>query len=211
MEESQKRPINNPDNSPISPSVPGTIRTNSVRSGHVKETGNNNDDLPTKNNLRSSIGRHHRDQSIRRSQGATWTKRTSYRNVPNVESSEKKLWRFFKWLPGLRVLRFPRGSTVPEDRVLEESGNPREELSMTMWNIDENEQPPAQNIRGCFRDPRSLRRLIFFFFRRFLRIIRVDDATPLLNDLEMTAPHDRGEALKAKRLEFEDLFRNGED
>lgn len=144
MEESQKRPINNPENPPVPTRVPGTIRTNSVRSEHVKETKNNNDDLPTKDNLRSPISRHHRYQSFRRNQEVTWTKRTSYRNVSNVDSSEKKWWRFFKWLPGLKVLRFPRGSTVPEDRVLEDSGNPREELSMTMWNIcDDNEQRPA--------------------------------------------------------------------
>jgi len=64
-------------------------------------------------------------------------------NVSNIDSSEKKWWRFLKWLPGLKVLRFPRGSTVPEDRVFDETEN-REELSMTMWNIrDNNEERPV--------------------------------------------------------------------
>lgn len=140
IEESQKRPINNPKNLPVSTSVLDTIRTNSVRSGYAKETGNN--DLLMKNNLRSPTSRHYRDRSIRSNQEVTWTKRTSYKNVSNVGSSEKKWWRFFKWLPGLKVLRFPRNSTTPEDRMFEEI--PREELSMTMWKIcDENEQRPV--------------------------------------------------------------------
>lgn len=143
-EETPKRPIN-PENLPESTSVLGTTRTNSVRSGHVKETRNNN--MLTKNSVRLSISGRHKDRLIRGNQEASWIRRTGYKkcykNVPNIDSSEKKWWRFFKWLPDLKVLRFPRGSTVPEDRVFDETGNPREELSMTMWNIrDNNEQRP---------------------------------------------------------------------
>ncbi|XP_077268783.1 pyrokinin-1 receptor [Temnothorax americanus] len=144
MEESKKRPVNDAENPLVSTSVLGTTRTNSVRSGHAKETRNNNDVSSTKNSLRSPSSGRHKDRSIRRSQKGLWTKRTSYKNVTRIDSSEKKWWRFFKWLPGLKVLRFPRGSTVPEDHVFDEAGNPREELSMTMWNVrDNNEQRPV--------------------------------------------------------------------
>ncbi|XP_011872580.1 PREDICTED: neuromedin-U receptor 2-like [Vollenhovia emeryi] len=143
-EESKKRPVTNPENLPVSSNAPGATRTNSVRGGHVKETRNNNDVLPPKNDLRSPTSGRHKNRPIRRTQETSWTKRTSYTNVSNVDNSEKKWWRFLKWLPGLRVLRFPRGSTVPEDRVFDETGNPREELSMTMWNVrDNNEQRPV--------------------------------------------------------------------
>ncbi|KAL0125805.1 hypothetical protein PUN28_004696 [Cardiocondyla obscurior] len=143
IEEIQKRPINNQENLPMSINIPETARTNSIEDGHAKETRNNND-LPTKNNLRVSPNRHHKDRPIRRNQETSWTKTTSYKSVSNIGSSEKKWWRFLKWLPGLKVLRFPKGSTMPEDRVFDETGNPREELSMTMWNIhDNNEQRPV--------------------------------------------------------------------
>jgi len=145
MEEIQKQPINNSENLPVSASVPDTTRTNSVRSKHVKETKNNNDILP-KNKTRSPTSGHHKTRSIQRNQEASWIKKIRYKNVHNVsniDSSEKKWWRFLKWLPGLKVLRFPRGSTVPEDRVFDETEN-REELSMTMWNIrDNNEERPV--------------------------------------------------------------------
>lgn len=127
MEESQKHPTNNPENLPVSTSVQSTTRSNSVRSGHAKEIRNSNDIQSTKNNLRSSTSGHYKN-SIRRNQEASWTKRTRYKNVNNVDSSEKKWWRFLKWLPGLKV---------------NESGNPHEELSMTTWNIRDNEQCPV--------------------------------------------------------------------
>ncbi|XP_036150421.1 uncharacterized protein LOC118648206 [Monomorium pharaonis] len=151
VEESQRQPINNPENLPASTNVQDITneqaRTNSVQSGHTKETKNNNDVSPTKKNSRSLISGHRKNRSLRKNQETSWTKRTRYKNVQNassIDSSEKKWWRFLKWLPGLKTLRFPRGSTVPEDRVFDETGNPREELSMTMWNIrDSNEQRPV--------------------------------------------------------------------
>ncbi|XP_011647545.1 uncharacterized protein LOC105433800 [Pogonomyrmex barbatus] len=145
VEEGQKQPINNPESPPVTTSVLGIPRTSSVRSGHARETRNNNDILSSKkHSQRSLINEHRKDRSIRRNQEASWIKRTRYKNVSNIDDSEKKWWRFLKWLPGLRVLRFPRGSTVPEDRVFDEAGNPREELSMTMWNVhDNNEQRPV--------------------------------------------------------------------
>jgi len=84
-----------------------------------------------------------RNRSIRRNQDTTWSKRTKYKSVhvPNADSSEKKWWRFLKWLPGLKDLKFSGRSTVAENH---ESGNPREELPMTMWNIrGGNEQRPT--------------------------------------------------------------------
>ncbi|XP_011161787.2 pyrokinin-1 receptor isoform X1 [Solenopsis invicta] len=147
MEESQKQPINSPEHRPMSSSVLNTPRTNSVRSGHAKETKNNNDVLPARDSSRSLISGHQRNRSIRKNQETSWTKRTRYKNVQNVssiDSFEKKWWRFLKWLPGLKALTFPRDSTVPEDHVFDETGNPHEELSMTMWNIrDSNEQRPV--------------------------------------------------------------------
>ncbi|EFN86683.1 pyrokinin-1 receptor [Harpegnathos saltator] len=48
--------------------------------------------------------------------------------------SDKKWWMPFKWLPGLKVLKFSGRSTMVEDRVLDESATSRrEELAMTMW------------------------------------------------------------------------------
>ncbi|KYN38172.1 Neuropeptides capa receptor [Trachymyrmex septentrionalis] len=121
LEENQQQSINNPENLPISTRVLDATRTNSIRTEHAKETKNNNDILPKKNNLRLPTSGHHKNRSI--------------------HSSDKKWWRFFKWFPNLKVLRFPRGSTMPEDCVFDE--NPREELSMTMWNVrDNNKQQP---------------------------------------------------------------------
>ncbi|KAG5326350.1 CAPAR protein, partial [Acromyrmex heyeri] len=85
------------------------------------------------------------EEGQQQNQEASWIKKTKYKNVhikiSNIDSSDKKWWRFFKWFPDLKVLRFPRGSTVPEDRVFDE--NPHEELSMTMWNVrDNNQQRP---------------------------------------------------------------------
>ncbi|CAL1685402.1 unnamed protein product [Lasius platythorax] len=141
MEDSQKQPINNSEN------LSEFIRTNSMREEHIKETRNNNSlRPPCKEHHKSQEGKRGKDRSIRRNQNASWTKRTIYKSVhvSNVEGSEKKWWRFLKWLPGFKILKFPRGSTVPEDRVFDESGNPREELSMTMWNVrDGNEQRPV--------------------------------------------------------------------
>ncbi|KAL6437093.1 hypothetical protein ACFW04_005000 [Cataglyphis niger] len=137
VEDSQRQPMNNPEN------LTESTRTNSVRKQHAKETRNNN-------NLRPPYNEHHKEgkrgknRSIRRNQDASWTKRTIYKSVhvSNIRGSGKKWSRFLKWLPGFKVFKFPRGSTVPE--VFEESGNPREELPMTMWNIrDTNEQRPV--------------------------------------------------------------------
>lgn len=141
MEDNQKQPINNSEN------LSEFIRTNSMREEHIKETRNNNSLRPScKEHHKSQEGKRDKDRSIRRNQNVSWTKRTIYKSVhvSNVEGSEKKWWRFLKWLPGFKILKFPRGSTVPEDRVFDESGNPREELSMTMWNVrDGNEQRPV--------------------------------------------------------------------
>lgn len=122
---------------------PESIRTNSIRRESIKETRNNN--RPSCNE-HGQEGKRGKDRSIRRNQDAPWTKKTMYKSVQvsNMRDSGKKWSRFLKWLPGFKVFKFPRGSTVPEDRVFDESGNPREELSMTMWNIhDGNEQRPV--------------------------------------------------------------------
>lgn len=147
MEESQQKSINNPENLPVSIRILDATRTNSIRSEHAKEIKNNNDIQPKKNNLRLLTSGHHKNRSIRKNQEASWIKKTKYKNVhikmSNIDSSGKKWWRFFKWFPGLKGLKFPRGSTVPEDRVFDETGNPHEELSMTMWNVrDNNKQRP---------------------------------------------------------------------
>lgn len=138
IEDSQKQSISNPEN------LPELIRTNSIQEECVKEeTRNNNSLQPLCNeHHKSQEGKCGKDRSIRRNQNASW-KRTMYKSV-HVENSEKKWWRFLKWLPGFTILKFPHGSTVPEDRGFDESGNPREELSMTMWNIrNTNEQRPV--------------------------------------------------------------------
>lgn len=141
MEDSQRQPIKDSEN------LPESTGRNSMRKEYVKEMKNNG-------NLRSSYNEHHKsqegkrgkDRSIRRNQDTSWTKRTIYKSVQvsDMARSEKKWSRLLKWLPGFKVFKFPRGSTVPEERVFDESGNPREELSMTMWNIrDNNEQRPV--------------------------------------------------------------------
>ncbi|XP_012055058.1 PREDICTED: neuromedin-U receptor 2-like [Atta cephalotes] len=139
LKESQQQSIHNPENLSISTRVLDATQTNSIRSEHAK---NNNDILPKKNNPRLLLltSGHHKNRSIHRNQEASWIKKTKYKNVhikmSNIDSSDKKWWRFFKWFPDLKVLRFSRSSTVPEDRVFDE--NPREELSMTMWNVRDN-------------------------------------------------------------------------
>ncbi|XP_029154925.1 pyrokinin-1 receptor [Nylanderia fulva] len=137
IEDSQRR-LSNPEN------LPELIRTNSIREEYIKEETRNNNSLrsPCNEHHKSQEGKRGKDRSIRRNQTASW-KRTTYKSV-NMENSEKKWWRLLKWLPGFKILKFPRGSTVPEDRMFDESGNPREELSMTLWNIrDSNEQRPV--------------------------------------------------------------------
>ncbi|KAK2585017.1 hypothetical protein KPH14_008543 [Odynerus spinipes] len=61
--------------------------------------------------------------------------------VTNVEGSEKKWRRFFKWLPGLKHLKFPRRTTYSlshdEDASNVLDTNRQCEFSMTMWNIRE--------------------------------------------------------------------------
>lgn len=146
-EDSQKQAINNSENL-SKPIDILDIKTNSVRKEHAKETRNNNDISAIKNSLQPTSGHireshRGRDRSIRKNQDTTWSKRTRYKSVhmSNTDASEKKWWRFLKWLPGLKDLKFSGRSTVAEHH---ESGNPREELSMTMWNIrDDNEQRPA--------------------------------------------------------------------
>lgn len=154
-ESSQKQVLSNQDQD---------IKTNSTFKEHTKEAKNNNDILATKNSLQLTSGHNKcenqrgRDHSIRKNQDTTWSKRTRYKNVhiSNADASRKKWWRFLKWLPGLKDLKFPGRSTVTESHEL---GNTREELSMTMWNIrDDNEQRPAW-ISG-FCNSRSSRRLI---------------------------------------------------
>lgn len=112
----------------------------------ARETANDNNNVQrTKNDVRSPSNErrrwqdHSRDKyrSIRRNPDVTWTRRTRYQSVPTI-GGEKKWW--LKWLPGLKNLRFPRRSTMPEVRcALDEAGNPCEEL--TMWSIrDDSEQ-----------------------------------------------------------------------
>ncbi|XP_018396398.1 PREDICTED: neuromedin-U receptor 2-like [Cyphomyrmex costatus] len=148
MEENQQQSINNPENLPVSTRVLATTRTNSIRSEYAKETKNSND-IPPRNtspssNSRLLISEHRKNRSIRRNEENSWIKRTQYKNVhniSNVDSSNKKWWRFFKWFPDLKVLGFSRGSTVPEDHMFDETRNPHEELSMTMWNVRDNNKP----------------------------------------------------------------------
>ncbi|EZA50650.1 hypothetical protein DMN91_003685 [Ooceraea biroi] len=133
-EENQKQPTSNPEG---------------AREEPARETRNNNNLQQTKSNLRLPDSEHRRwqdrgkNRSIRRNQDAMWMRRTRYQSVPKIDNTEKKWWRLLKWLPGLQSFKFPRRSTVPEVRALDEAGNPREELSMTMWNIrDDGEQRP---------------------------------------------------------------------
>lgn len=139
MEDSQKQSIKDPEN------LSESTGKNSMRKEHVIEPRNNS--LRSSNEHRKSQeGKRGKDRSIRRNQDASWTKRTLYKSVhvSDMARSEKKWSRLLKWLPGFKVFKFPRGSTVPEERVFDESGNTREELSMTMWNIrDNNEQRPV--------------------------------------------------------------------
>jgi len=88
---------------------------------------------------------HTEDRSIRGNQDVAWTGRTGYRSVPKVDGAEKKWWRLLKWLPGLKSFRFSRRSTAPEVHGgFDETGNPREEMPMTVWDIrDDNEQRPV--------------------------------------------------------------------
>ncbi|KAM0726436.1 hypothetical protein ACS0PU_007620 [Formica fusca] len=140
VEDSQKQSMNNPEK------LPESTRMNSVRKEH-KETRNNNNLRPLYNeHHKSQESKRSKDRSIRKNQDASWTKRTIYKSVhvSNTGGSGKKWSRFLKWLPGFKVFKFSRGSTVPEDCVFDETGNPREELPMTMWNIrDNNEQRPV--------------------------------------------------------------------
>ncbi|XP_070162164.1 pyrokinin-1 receptor [Polyergus mexicanus] len=141
VEDSQRQSMN------ISEKLPESTRTNSVRKKHAKETRNNNNLRPLYNeHHKSQEGKRGKNRSIRKNQDASWTKRTIYKSVhaSNIGDSGKKWSRFLKWLPGFKVFKFSRGSTMPEDCVFDETGNPREELPMTMWNIrDNNEQRPV--------------------------------------------------------------------
>lgn len=138
IEDSQRQPMKEPEN------LPESTERNSMRKECVKETRNNNSPRPSYNEHHKA-GKRGKDRSIHKNQDTSWTKRTMYKSVhvSNMGSSEKKWSRLLKWLPGFKVFKF-RGSTVPEERVFDESGNPREELPMTMWNIrDDNEQRPV--------------------------------------------------------------------
>ncbi|KYN01822.1 Neuropeptides capa receptor [Cyphomyrmex costatus] len=118
-------------------------------SGNSMEENQQHNDIPPRNtspssNSRLLISEHRKNRSIRRNEENSWIKRTQYKNVhniSNVDSSNKKWWRFFKWFPDLKVLGFSRGSTVPEDHMFDETRNPHEELSMTMWNVRDNNKP----------------------------------------------------------------------
>lgn len=160
MEDSQKQPMKDTED------LPESTGRNSMPKENVKETRNNSSLRPSYNeHHKSQEGKRGKDRSIRRNQDTSWTRRTMYKSVQvsDMARSEKKWSRLLKWLPGFKVFKFPRGSTVPEERVFDESGNPREELSMTMWNIrDNNEQRPVwkENVFARMFFSKSLRRLI---------------------------------------------------
>ncbi|XP_078032483.1 pyrokinin-1 receptor [Augochlora pura] len=66
--------------------------------------------------------------------------------VSNMDGSGKKWWRLLKWFPGLKSLKLAGRGTyaVPENRIMENAGLRKEEFSMTMWSMnEENEQRPV--------------------------------------------------------------------
>lgn len=150
--------VNNAEDPLKSTSDELTIGTKLVGKKYTEETRNNNGLLPaTKNsngNLRSPSENIHYGKADRPSGKtnleASWSKTMRYENVhaSNIDSSGKKWWRLLKWLPNLKSLKFSRRrSTIPEDRVFDEFGNCREELSMTMWNIHgDNDQRPLWDM-----------------------------------------------------------------
>nr|XP_033322323.1 pyrokinin-1 receptor-like [Megalopta genalis] len=87
------------------------------------------------------------DRSIRyqKNGGPVSAKYTTVK-VSNVDGSEKKWWRLLKWFPGLKSLKLAGRGTyaAPENRIMENAGLRKEEFSMTMWSMnEENEQRPV--------------------------------------------------------------------
>ncbi|KAI4474831.1 hypothetical protein M0802_015422 [Mischocyttarus mexicanus] len=76
-----------------------------------------------------------------------WPESTRYTTlkITDVDVQEKKWRRFFKWLPGLKHLKFSRRTnySLSQDENLSNviNSNRQSEFSMTLWNIREgNEQ-----------------------------------------------------------------------
>lgn len=194
-------------------------RTNSVRKETAKETRNNN----ISNNLRLPTHEHRRQESKRgkdrlnrRNQDVPWSKTTRYTSVhiPNVDTSEKKWWRFLKWLPGLKNFKFSR-STVPEDHVADESGNPREELSMTLFitNIrDDNEQRPVWEGRSYLLETTTKQTLLHLLTRALSSQNRSLSGKKKKKRYCMLVDHLQNAKLsKFAKPRFKDFVKNEED